>query len=162
MTGVAACHIRTRGCASDTGGTTVRVLVATATTQGLDPDDHADALEGELVHLPVLGCPTPSACRCLRAFAGVASQRSTTTAEVAERELSTEDVLAAVTDAVIAAGWVDVADAGAAGYQEAELLAWEVTGELLELAARLPLGSIVARRGPRLLVRSIGGVAHTG
>lgn len=136
----------------------MKVFVATSRTQGAEPDDHCFALEGELVHLPVLECATPETCGCLRAFAGVASHRSTTTAEVAERELTTDDVLAAVTDSLVDGGWIADLDAGAAAYREAELLAHEVTADLLELAARLPVGSVLARRGPRVLIRQLGGV----
>lgn len=135
----------------------MKVFVATSQTQGQDADDHCLALEGELVHLPVLGCPTPMTCDCLRGFAGVASHRATTTAEVAERELSRDDVLAAVTDSLLDGGWVpDVEQEGAAAYREAELLAWEVTADLLELAARLPVGSVVARHGTRVVIRRLG------
>jgi hypothetical protein len=31
-----------------------------------------------------------------------------------------------------------------------------VTADLLELAERLPVGSVVSRRGPRLLLRRVG------
>lgn len=136
----------------------MKVFVATSRTQGAEPDDHCFALEGELVHLPVLECATPESCGCLRAFAGVASHRATTTAEVAERELTHDDVIAAVTDSLVDGGWVDDLDADPATTREAELLAWEVTADLLELAARLPVGTVLARRGPNVVIRSLGPV----
>lgn len=136
----------------------MKVFVATSRTQGTEPDDHCLALEGELVHLPVLECASPGSCGCLRAFAGVASHRATTTAEVAERELDRDAVLAAVTDSLVDGGWVDGLAEDPALAREAELLAWEVTADLLELAARLPVGTVLARRGPRVVIRRLGPV----
>lgn len=133
----------------------MKVFVATPRTQGHDPDDHFHALDGELVHLPVLECATPEACGCLRAFAGVASHGATTTAEVADRDLTRQEVVDAVADALLDGGWA-TDDDGGGGRREAELLAWEVTADLLELADRLPVGSVLARRGHRLLVRRLG------
>lgn len=136
----------------------MKVFVATFQTQGSDPGDHCFALEGELVHLPVLECAAPESCGCLRGFAGVASHRATTTAEVAERELTEDDVVAAVTDSLVDGGWIADLEDGAAAYREAELLAWEVTADLLELAARLPVGSVLARHGTRVVIRRLGAV----
>ena len=136
----------------------MKVFVATSQTQGQDADDHCLALEGELVHLPVLECATPDTCGCLRGFAGVASHRATTTAEVAERELTREDVLDAVTDSLLDGGWIPDVEEGAAAYREAELLAWEVTADLLDLAARLPVGSVLGRHGTRTVIRRLGRV----
>lgn len=136
----------------------MKVFVATSHTQGESPDDHCSALDGELVHLPVLECAAPASCGCLRGFAGVASHRPTTTAEVAERQLTRDDVIAAVTDSLVDGGWIPDIDDGAAAYREAELLAWEVTADLLDLAARLPVGSVLARHGTRLVIRRLGAV----
>lgn len=137
----------------------MKVFVATSRTQGLDPEDYSWTLEGELVHLPVLECGTPDRCGCLRGFAGVASHQATTTAEVADRELTRDEVMGAVADALLAGGWFpDEADALVR--REAELLAHEVTADLLELALRLPVGTVLGRRGTHLLVRHIP--AHPG
>jgi hypothetical protein len=136
----------------------VKVFVATSRTQGEQDDDYCCTLDGELVHLPVLECASPDGCGCIRGFAGIASHRATTTAEVATRDLTDDGVLSAVTDSLISGGWVPDAQHDAALHREAELLAHEVTADLLELATRLPVGSVLGRRGTKLLVRRFGAV----
>jgi hypothetical protein len=132
----------------------VKVLVATHRTQGTDPDDYAWALDGELVHLPALECGISDGCGCERGFAGVTSRHATTTAEVATRALDRDDIVAAVADSLLEGGWFpDEVDAVVR--REAELLAHQVTADLLELALRLPVGTVLGRRGTKLTIRAL-------
>ena len=73
----------------------VKVLVATTEAQGKRGDDYANAVDGELVYVPLLGTG------CGRGFAGMASNRSTTTAMVVERlDLSGQDLWMALSDSL--------------------------------------------------------------
>lgn len=87
----------------------MNVLVATARTQGTGPGDFCWTVEGELVYLgPVCGRdrddPDDGGCGCGRAFAGLSSQRSTTTALV-DLDISRGDYLQAVAAGLDQAGW---------------------------------------------------------
>jgi hypothetical protein len=72
----------------------MRVIVATTKTQGQRPGDYFWAVEGELVLVPTLECCEPARCGCGRGFAGLASHRACTTAEVVERGDLTPTLLA--------------------------------------------------------------------
>src|SRR3990172_8245236 len=66
----------------------VKVLVATAETQGERSNDFCHTVEGELVTWPALECSGESVdggCGCRRALCGVGSLKATTTAKVVER-----------------------------------------------------------------------------
>lgn len=130
----------------------MKVIVASHRTQGARPDDFAWTLEGELVHLPVVECASGPACGCERAFAGVASHRSTTTAEVADRDLREEQVVQAVFDALVDGGFVDPTVPGQR--REGGWLAYAVTADLLELADTTPVGTVVGRHRDRFLLRT--------
>lgn len=132
----------------------MKLIVATRRTQGCEPGDHCHALEGELVHLPLLECHDPLQCGCGRGFAGVTSHRSTTTAEIVDRALTEDEVVDAVRDSLRAAGWLDGLPANSAG--QARALAGSVVLDLLTVATALPLGTVVGRDGSRLRIRHPG------
>lgn len=123
----------------------MKVFVAGRRTQGELENDFAWTLDGELVHLEPLGCWEPDRCGCNRAFAGVASHRGTTTAEIAERELDREDVVVAVARSLADGGWFDDPSS-----QDAVDSARELVDPLLDVAATLPVGTVVRRQGTRL------------
>ena len=131
----------------------MKVIVACSLIQGARPDDFSWALDGELVHLPAAECASAEACGCERSFVGVASQRPTTTATVAERDLDEADVLRAVYEALVDTDHVDPAVPGRR--REGEWLAYALTADLLELANRSPVGAIVARFRDRFLLRTV-------
>ena len=120
----------------------MKVIVATRRSQGELEDDYAWTLDGELVHLPMLVCATPDVCGCDRGFAGVSSHRATSTAEVADRELGRDDVVSAVAHSLADGGWFPEAEA-----HHALLAARDLVEPLLELADRLPVGTVVRRHG---------------
>ncbi len=130
----------------------MKVLIATHETQGTHDDDVATALDGELVHLPLLACTGLPDCACRRTFEGVTSRGSTTTVAVAERPLQRDVLTEVVADALLADGWALPADAAP---ELAPRLAGTLILGLLDLAARLPLGTVLGRRGETLLVRAL-------
>jgi len=73
----------------------VKVLVATARSQGRRASDRMECVEGELVYL-LEPCPESrrfpySGCPCGISFIGMSSDLATTTAEVLELELTREE-----------------------------------------------------------------------
>jgi hypothetical protein len=115
----------------------MKVLVATALTQGTSPDDYHFCIEGELVWLQE-PCDRDKAnpdgpCGCGRGFAGAASHRATTTAMVVESAMTCDDVVLAFQTSLSDGGWpVEWAD--------------EVADQNLDIAAKLPVGTIIVRK----------------
>ncbi|WP_029118158.1 hypothetical protein [Mycobacterium sp. URHB0044] len=128
----------------------MRILVATGFTQGSEPNDYHYCIEGELVWVQepcARGRDDPDgACGCGRGFAGAASHRATTTAMVVESEMTREDMILAFTTSLGDGGWPT-------GW------AADVADENLELAGRLPAGTVIERRLDAFCVRaaSLGG-----
>lgn len=117
----------------------MKVLTATARSQGARPGDFDWCVEGELVWVPepcgeegrrTDGGPD---CGCSRAFAGMASHASTTTAVVRELPELTRALLVEILRTTLAdQGWPRA-------WAESDAL------ELIELAGRLQEGDIVER-----------------
>jgi len=115
----------------------MKILVATAFSQGASPDDYHHCIEGELVWVQEpcgRGKRDPDGpCGCGRGFVGAASHRATTTAMVIESPMSRDDVLLAFRTSLADAGWpAEAAD--------------EVADDNLVLAAQLPPGAIIVRK----------------
>ncbi|WP_433788120.1 DUF7715 family protein [Actinomycetospora sp. CA-101289] len=122
----------------------MKVLVATAETQGDRGNDFHYAVEGELVRID-----SPCArdrrdpdggCGCGRSFAGLNSARPTTTARIADLPLSRADVAEALRSSLAQQGWNP---------------SWaaEEAGSLLDLVADLPVGTVVGRRFYDVVIR---------
>jgi hypothetical protein len=123
----------------------MKVLVATAETQGLRPNDFNFCVEGELVTVGLV-CATDrrdpdGGCGCGRAFAGLNSHRATTTAKVNEIELSEDDYVEALRSSLTQQGWPT---------SDVQELAWW----LAQLVSEWPVGTIVERRIDDILIRS--------
>jgi hypothetical protein len=124
----------------------MRVLVATAETQGEQGGDFHHAVEGELVRIdpPCASdrCDPDGRCGCGRSFAGLNSARATTTARVADLPLSRDDVVEALGSSLAQQGWCpgDAAD-------EAD--------ELLAAVADVPVGTVYGRRLSKLVARRV-------
>ncbi|GAA0946197.1 DUF7715 family protein [Pseudonocardia zijingensis] len=126
----------------------MKVLVATARTQGDRPDDYHWCIEGELVRIGEVcaaDLADPDAgCGCGRAFAGLNSHRATTTARIAEVPLSQADYVEAIRSSLQQQGWDPCGDCAA--------------GEAVQLAALVvdwPVGTVVERRLDDLFVRCL-------
>lgn len=111
----------------------------------------AATLDGELVHLPLVECDERVGCPCWRGFEGAATGGITTAAEVAERALTVPEVVDAVTENLRRSGWDELLDADRADLRH---LASAVTLDLIDVAERLPIGTVLGREGPRLFVRA--------
>jgi hypothetical protein len=115
----------------------MKILVATALTQGTSQDDYHYCIEGELVWLQE-PCDRDKnnpegPCGCGRGFAGAASHRATTTAMVVESAMTRSEVVQAFRTSLSDGGWpIKWAD--------------EVADENLEIAAKLPAGTIIIRK----------------
>jgi hypothetical protein len=123
----------------------MKILVATGLTQGMEANDYHYCIEGELVWIQepcASGRDDPDGgCGCGRGFAGAASHRATTTAIVVESEMTPDDVILAFQTSLADGGWPT---------------AWacDVTDENLELARRLPAGTVITRRLEAVCVRA--------
>lgn len=124
----------------------VKVLVATTEAQGDRADDYLSAVDGELVYVPVTGSS------CDLAFAGMASNRGTTTAMVVERlDLQLQDLWTALSDSlerqcrVSPDGWSD---------DETELFR-TLFQRMLATASHFPIGSIIERNGDHVRRRAM-------
>ena len=115
----------------------MKILVATGHTQGTNPGDYHYCVERELVWIQE-PCDRDrldpgGPCGCGRGFAGAASHRATTTAMVVETEMTREDVVLAFDTSLGDGGWP-------------RSWAEDVADDNLEIAAQLPVGTIITRR----------------
>lgn len=121
----------------------MRVLVATEATQGVRDDDYSWATPGELVMFGAVCARdlrgTGTSCGCGRAFAGLHSDRATTTAEVAEWPFSLDDLVLAVRDSLDKGGWLGVGES----QPEADELVNETVIQVLLVADRYPAGTVI-------------------
>ena len=126
----------------------MKLLTATAQTQGARSNDYDWTVEGELIRVDVV-CgrdqrDPDAGCGCGRGFAGMSSQRATTTALVRDVPLSHPDLCLALTASLAAAGYHLSPDEIAA---EADAL--------IEAASTFPVGAVVERRLDILQVRAL-------
>jgi hypothetical protein len=128
----------------------MKVLIATRRTQGARKNDFCHSQDGELVAFPIVECggeKPDGPCGCARAMSGLDSLKSTTTIEVAERDLSRSEYEAAIMASYRKGGWVKD------GATWDDVLR-ETAGDLLRLAADFPVGAVLERRGARIGQRS--------
>jgi hypothetical protein len=123
----------------------MKVLTATARTQGQRENDFNYCVEGELVWIGLV-CATDEAnpdggCGCGRAFGGLSSHRATTTAMIRDlAAMSRGDYVDALRASLATQGWNPAA---------ADILA----EELLVLIDAWPAGAVVERRLDVVTVR---------
>lgn len=139
----------------------VKVLVATKEAQGLRPNDMASAVEGELVFVPLDGCLLldpqagcgalpDDACTCIRSFAGMGSNRGTTTAMVMDRaDLSPDDLWTALGDCLDRLAGPDPM----ASAEEFHAFR-RIFRRTLATAEHFPCGSIIEREGSHVRRRA--------
>jgi hypothetical protein len=127
----------------------MKVLVATRETQGSHPGDHCWTVEGELVTPVTVECCTPHLCGCGRGFPGLGSDRSTTTALVADLpHLTREQVRTAIQDSLERAGWFEALEA-----DEADEVVEEHLVCIEAVCEAFPVGSVVSRWGTQVFLR---------
>lgn len=125
----------------------MKVLVATARTQGEDRGDYHWCIEGELVRIGEV-CARDRAdpdggCGCGRGFGGLNSHRATTTAMVAEVPLSRAEYIEAIRSSLQQQGW-----------DPCECCSVDEADQLAALVAPLAVGTVVDRRLDVLRVRA--------
>jgi len=137
----------------------MNVITATHISQGARSGDFDWAVEGELIMFGVVCARDETdpdgGCGCGRAFSGLSSHRATTTAVIRDLPLSRTDVQQALAGYYEAGGW---------GRIPAAEIADEVD-DLLDLAARWPVGTVLERRldvlRPRAVIAGGGRSAPT-
>jgi hypothetical protein len=145
------------------------VLIATNELQGTSPGDYSFTVEGELVTPLAAECASGERCGCNRGFPGLASGFATTTAMVAERPgVTEEDLRDAVFDWLDRTGWIDlfeqtahdraVLDDGFDIDSDVDDLVESIIDEhvdcIHEICSTYPVGTVVIRRGLRVMTRS--------
>lgn len=132
----------------------MRVLVATEETQGERDDDYSWATPGELVMFGVI-CASDlrgrggGGCGCGRAFAGLHSERATTTASVTEWVGNLDDLYLAFRDSLAKGGWLDFGGTP----EDAHAVVTETLMEVLLVADRYPVGTVLGTDVGRHYVR---------
>lgn len=115
----------------------MRLLIATARTQGERSTDVSRTQPGELVWLPELCARTllqrgEATCMCARSFLGVLSGAPTTTAVVVETDFSRREIMLIMRSGARVNGWAPAC----VGY---------VTRQMLALAEGWPTGTVLER-----------------
>lgn len=123
--------------ASRKGGRRMKILVATKLTQGTRSNDYNYCVPGELVWVQE-PCgrdrrDPDGGCGCGRGFAGVASHRATTTAQVVEVDFTRAELIAAMQTSLADGGWP-------------QDWAAEVVDDNLTIASAFPAGTVIERR----------------
>jgi len=125
----------------------MKILTATARTQGQRSSDFHWCVEGELVHFGLVCAADQDdpdgGCGCGRAFAGLNSHRATTTALVRDIEgFTRDDYVEAIRSSLTQQGW----DPSTAE-DEAD--------ELIDILADWPVGAVAERRLNHVQVRLV-------
>jgi hypothetical protein len=121
----------------------MKVITATAATQGRRDNDYNWCIEGELVVFPVVICrrdrdDPDGPCGCGRGWCGANSSRSTTTASVRDLPLSRAEYVEAVRSCLEHDGWwPEVVDTQG-------VLA--MARGLLMVAGSYPVGTVLEKR----------------
>lgn len=119
----------------------LKVLVATAQTQGDEPGDFSFVPEGELVGRYGVVCASSRACGCGRAFSGFTTHRGTTSAMIVERAMTEADWRAALYVTLEQTGWSDSLDPDELAEEIDEIACLD-----LHSLDELPIGTVVGRR----------------
>lgn len=117
----------------------MKLITATARTQGRRDNDYHWCIEGELVMPPPIVCARDQndpdgGCGCGRGFAGLSSHRATTTAAVSEiAGFTRDDYAEAIRSSLEQQGWPT---------DEAT----EIVDVMIDLAAGFPTGTVIEHR----------------
>ncbi len=136
----------------------MRLLVATGRSNGRVEGDVDGCVEGELVLVAEpcaahVGTPDDDGCGCARAFTGLGSGGTTTTALVVDSALAEADVRLALRGALVDRGRIDPDRTTRA---HAEQLVDEALARVVAVADHFAIDTVVGRRGERIFPR-LGG-----
>ena len=122
----------------------IKVLTALTDPPTREPSDFSHVTDGEICVMPIVICDNPS-CGCGNAFVGLVSHKGTTTAVVAEVDLTGDDITAMLSSYV--AQWEGILDF------EGSRAMWH---EMVAIAAGYPSGVILRfhAEGDRWVIRS--------
>lgn len=135
----------------------MKLLTATSRTQGQRASDFNWCVEGELATIAIIVCGRDEregpdgGCGCGRAFGGLNSHRSGTTAMVRDVPLTAEDLALAVRGYRESAGWLDLADDA----DTADSWVADEVAELIEAADAYPVGAVLENRLGEIGVREV-------
>jgi len=133
----------------------MKVLVATAETQGKRKNDFCYVPEGELVNTGVSECsrePVDGHRGCRRSFCGLKTPKATTTAKVIESVFDRPWLEMLVRDSLTKGGWISEDRPDSDGE-----FVREVVDSILHVAAAFEPGMVVERRGTKFQERLNGG-----
>jgi hypothetical protein len=121
----------------------MKIITATAATQGQRANDYNWCVEGELVMPPIDICRSDRGdpdgkCGCGRGWSGANSHRATTTAVVREVSFTMADYTEAIWSSLEQSGWWP-------NYVDDEDVR-EMVAYLIELAASYPVGAVLEMR----------------
>lgn len=123
----------------------MKVLVATARSQGHRDNDFAWTIDSELVYLGAIcdrdGDDPDGECGCARAFSGVMSGKAVTTAEVRDLDVTYEELVDTMRSALADRDWKHDA-------------AGDIIADVLDTAADYDAGTVLERRGDDVQTRA--------
>lgn len=115
----------------------MKILTATAFTQGTRSNDYNYCVPGEPVWVQEPCCrdrrDPNGGCGCGRGFAGAASHRATTTAQVTEVDITREELILAMQTSLADGGWPPD-------------WAAEVADDNMMIASVFAVGTVIERR----------------
>ena len=126
----------------------MKVLVATAETQGVTPEDRCGTVEGELVRLPVVLPGHPAGLDRPEGFVGMSSHALTTTVKVGVRKEIDHRVLARLFEE-------DWRDRGLELGEDLRRLIDAEVARLTRVADHFALGTVLERHGPTVRARTV-------
>jgi hypothetical protein len=100
-------------------------------------------------HVHACDEPVDGPCGCRRSLIGFRTFAATTTVEVAELSLTLDELCAEIRRSLDEAGWLACIDDADVADQWVTDIAWE----LIQAAARFPVGAVLERRGRALQAR---------
>lgn len=124
-------------------GARMKIITATAATQGQRANDYNWCVEGEVVLPAIVVCGTDrddpdGGCGCGRGWSGASTQRATTTAVVREVPFTMADYTEAVRSGLELGGWWP-------GYVDDNDV-HEMVATLVDLAESYPVGAVLEKR----------------
>jgi hypothetical protein len=90
----------------------INVLISPVAPPSTQPRDFRWTTPGELVMVGLMSCDNPDSCGCGRSFSGLDSHKGTTVAVVAQRALTSDDLVAMAGAYCRACGWDESAVEG--------------------------------------------------
>jgi len=127
----------------------MKVFVATSRGQGVRSNDFCFTVEGEFVLFPS-ECDREAvdgSCGCRRSMSGMHTKKGTTTFMVADKGITEEQFVELWRKSMVTSGWIE--DRPLTGEEKQEPM------ELLRIAGRFLVGTVLERRGNKIQVRAL-------